>query len=203
MSDYSDLTVAAAGTIESAWGNKVRDTVVTTYANAAARDAAIGSPTEGMCVYLDDTNMVTVYDGSSWVSVSRAAMVSAGTFPSGGFTFPGAVGVGGAFNANTTVDFAGLSSGAGTDLVIDGAGAVLEKSSAKSTKKLRKKVDKAAIRAALAELPVYAFTYKDDPDNERVGWMAEDVAKVDERLVNFKDGKPWSIDTLAVVAILA
>jgi hypothetical protein len=60
-------TVAAGAAILAAtWNTNVRDQVISKFASAAARDAAITSPAEGMCAYLDDLNRVTVYDGTSW-----------------------------------------------------------------------------------------------------------------------------------------
>jgi hypothetical protein len=42
------------------------DQSVMRFASAAARDAAIPSPTEGMNCYLDDQNWLMVYTGSAW-----------------------------------------------------------------------------------------------------------------------------------------
>jgi hypothetical protein len=42
------------------------DQSVMVFDDAAARDIAIPSPSEGMTVYLEDSNFFTVYDGSSW-----------------------------------------------------------------------------------------------------------------------------------------
>jgi hypothetical protein len=39
---------------------------VMNFASAAARDAALDPPSEGMCAFLDDTNEFCVYDGSAW-----------------------------------------------------------------------------------------------------------------------------------------
>jgi hypothetical protein len=36
------------------------------FADAAARDAAITSPSEGMFAFLKDTDTLTFYDGTSW-----------------------------------------------------------------------------------------------------------------------------------------
>jgi hypothetical protein len=46
------------------------DQSVMRFATASARSSALPSPSEGMVVYLDSTNAVEVYDGSSWVSVA-------------------------------------------------------------------------------------------------------------------------------------
>lgn len=47
----------------------IQDQVVFVYASAAARDAAILAPTEGMVCYLKDTNALVQFDGASWVDV--------------------------------------------------------------------------------------------------------------------------------------
>jgi hypothetical protein len=39
---------------------------VRTFASAAARSSAITSPSEGMVSYLTDSNLMSIYDGSSW-----------------------------------------------------------------------------------------------------------------------------------------
>lgn len=58
----------------SAWVISNQDAIqpepsVTSYANAAARDAAIPSPTEGTMVYLQDSKSIYVYNGSAWTAV--------------------------------------------------------------------------------------------------------------------------------------
>jgi hypothetical protein len=42
---------------------------VWTFANAAARDAAVTSPQEGNVCYLKDTDAIMTYSGSAWVAV--------------------------------------------------------------------------------------------------------------------------------------
>lgn len=49
---------------------------VMTFASATARTAAIPSPTEGMVTYLDDTNTLYLWNGSSWQSI--VSVVGAG-----------------------------------------------------------------------------------------------------------------------------
>jgi hypothetical protein len=46
---------------------------VMTFATAAARDAALTVPTEGMTAYLQDTNVQTTYDGAAWVISANIA----------------------------------------------------------------------------------------------------------------------------------
>ena len=58
--------VAAAGTIEASWGNNIRNRAIMRYASSSARDSAVPSPDEGEVCYLEDDNVITVYDGSAW-----------------------------------------------------------------------------------------------------------------------------------------
>ena len=44
----------------------IQDQMIMVFANATARDAAITSPTEGMFVFLKDTDTLTYHDGSDW-----------------------------------------------------------------------------------------------------------------------------------------
>lgn len=48
---------------------------IPTFADAAARTAAISSPTEGMTSYLDDLNRIEVYTGSAWGAVGTILQV--------------------------------------------------------------------------------------------------------------------------------
>lgn len=42
---------------------------VMTFADAAARDAAVVAPVHGMACYLQDTNSLLLYDSSAWVGL--------------------------------------------------------------------------------------------------------------------------------------
>jgi hypothetical protein len=42
------------------------DQSVMTFGSATARDAAIDTPVEGMVAYLNDSNTMSIYDGSAW-----------------------------------------------------------------------------------------------------------------------------------------
>jgi hypothetical protein len=54
------------------------DQAVMVFDDAAARDAAITSPIEGMVIYLEDTNAVQSYSGAAWVpAVNTASIVDA------------------------------------------------------------------------------------------------------------------------------
>ncbi len=62
------ITSVAGSIITAAWANtNIRDQVVTPFASAAARDAAILVPVEGMVAYLRDVKYLTVYNGTLWV----------------------------------------------------------------------------------------------------------------------------------------
>lgn len=65
----------------------VQDQVVQVYADATARTTALGTAvSEGMVSYLEDTNAVEVYNGSSWqgFAVGDITAVTAGTGLTGG-----------------------------------------------------------------------------------------------------------------------
>jgi hypothetical protein len=66
----------------------VQDQVVQKYANSAARESALGTAVaEGMVAYLQDTNLIEVYDGSDWVNFTGDITgVTAGTALTGGGT---------------------------------------------------------------------------------------------------------------------
>lgn len=67
----SYTTVVAGTVITASWANaNVRDQVVTPFASATVRDAAITSPVEGMVCHLNDTNELWSYTGAAWVPVA-------------------------------------------------------------------------------------------------------------------------------------
>jgi hypothetical protein len=51
------------------------DQAVMVFDDAAARDAAITSPIEGMVIYLEDTNAVQSYSGAAWVPAVNTASI--------------------------------------------------------------------------------------------------------------------------------
>lgn len=59
--------VVADQTIESAWGNDVRNRTITPFTNAAERTQAIPAPIAGMLTYQLDTQTVEIWNGSAWV----------------------------------------------------------------------------------------------------------------------------------------
>jgi hypothetical protein len=67
-------TLGAGTTITAAWANtNVRDQVVSTFADSAARTTAIGSPSEGMISFLTGSNRADVYNSSTWSSLVNPA----------------------------------------------------------------------------------------------------------------------------------
>lgn len=61
-------TVVPGTVISTVYGNaNIRDQVITPFANAAARDAAITSPVRGMVAYLTDTDLLWRYNGTKWM----------------------------------------------------------------------------------------------------------------------------------------
>jgi len=67
-------TVVAGTTITASWANtNVRDQVVSTFANSADRNSAIGSPTEGMLSFLTGTNRVDVYNAAGYSALVNPA----------------------------------------------------------------------------------------------------------------------------------
>ena len=53
----------------SSWGNTIRDHVVNTFTNVAARNSAIPAPVAGMTCYLITLNVFEVYNGAVGVNV--------------------------------------------------------------------------------------------------------------------------------------
>ena len=62
------------------------DQSVMLFADAAARTAAIATPSEGMPSYLIDTSSFEIYDGSAWAGGGDITSVVAGTALTGGGT---------------------------------------------------------------------------------------------------------------------
>ena len=51
----------------------LQDQVIATFANEAARDAAITSPSEGQHCFLKDVDQTQYYTGSTWVQLGGAS----------------------------------------------------------------------------------------------------------------------------------
>ena len=50
--------------------NYLMNQSVIVFANSTARSAALPTPTEGMVTYLEDTNLIEVYNGSAWADIN-------------------------------------------------------------------------------------------------------------------------------------
>lgn len=50
--------------------NYLMNQSVIVFANSTARSAALPTPTEGMLTYLEDTNLLEVYNGSAWADIN-------------------------------------------------------------------------------------------------------------------------------------
>jgi len=69
MPEIPDVT--PGGTIQTAWGNQIRDRAIMRYTDAAARDTSVPVPVEGDTAWLTTPNELTVYNGVQWVIVSN------------------------------------------------------------------------------------------------------------------------------------
>jgi len=75
MPEVPDVT--PGGTIQTAWGNDIRDRAVMRYANAAARDASVLVPVSGDLAWLQDVDELTIYNGSGWEVINSPPAPSA------------------------------------------------------------------------------------------------------------------------------
>ena len=64
--------------LTAAQQNALAEQAVSRFADAAARDAAITSPTEGQFCYLTGTNALQCYNGSAWVQLASFAATESG-----------------------------------------------------------------------------------------------------------------------------
>ncbi|WP_328313077.1 hypothetical protein OG432_24360 [Streptomyces sp. NBC_00442] len=63
LTDAPNIEAAVSSTI-----NALTQRTILRFASASARNAAIGSPVEGMQCWLQDTNTMTYYDGTQWLT---------------------------------------------------------------------------------------------------------------------------------------
>lgn len=59
------------------------------FASASARGATLTSPSEGMLAWLQDVNLLTLYDGSAWVAVAAGTQAWTTVVLASGFTHNG------------------------------------------------------------------------------------------------------------------
>lgn len=67
--------VVSGETIEATWGNSIRDRTIQRYATTVERTNKNPTPTEGDLAYMEDTNVIEVYDGAAWVGPADARYV--------------------------------------------------------------------------------------------------------------------------------
>jgi len=77
MTEIPDVT--PGGTIQTAWGNQIRDRALMRYANAAARDASNPIPASGDMAWLLDVDRLTIYTGAVWVEYFSGNPVNNGS----------------------------------------------------------------------------------------------------------------------------
>jgi hypothetical protein len=82
--------VASGETIESAWGNAIRDRTVQRYTSTAERDSLNPGPVEGDLAYIENTNDMQFYNGSSWLNFIDTS-TSLAFLPLSGGTMSGAI----------------------------------------------------------------------------------------------------------------
>lgn len=86
---FLDFTAGQVLTADQVDTFLMRQTVMV-FDDAAARDTALsGVLSEGMLVYLKDTDAILKYDGASWISISNPGditAVTAGDYLNGGGT---------------------------------------------------------------------------------------------------------------------
>lgn len=75
---FSGRKVFQAGEVLTASDlNSIVDQTVMVFADSAARDTAIPSPTEGMVAYLSDDDSISKYTGSQWTNIQIALSFTA------------------------------------------------------------------------------------------------------------------------------
>lgn len=89
--------VATAETVEAVHVNRVKDRSVQRYATTAERTSLLPSPVEGDVAYLEDSDDLEIYDGSSWINIAQTAYVDAAdalALPKAGGTMSGDLNMG-------------------------------------------------------------------------------------------------------------
>jgi hypothetical protein len=82
----AEIPDVVAGTpVESNWGNDIRDRTVQRYADATERDVLVPVPVPGALAYLENTGIVTIYNGTAWALLGPYTpplpVIGATTFP--------------------------------------------------------------------------------------------------------------------------
>ena len=93
----------------------LQDQVICVFASSTARDSAISSPAEGQFCFLTDSDSLQYYDGSSWVTTSLGADITAVNTASNSGLAGGAT----SGDVSLTVDPSNLTDG--TSITVDTA----------------------------------------------------------------------------------
>lgn len=112
---FSDGAVLTAAQVQT----YLMDQAVMVFAGTAARGSALPSPSEGMMTYLSDSDVVQVYNGSTWSTLGQAPATLSSPSATGTYTSSGTAWTYYTFNATGTavVSTAGLA-----DVLIVGGG---------------------------------------------------------------------------------
>lgn len=104
--------------------------------------------------------------------------------------------------AGGTVNFATLGSGTGTALIRDVSGNILELTSTAASKNDIQSASKVINPKIILSLNSRAYSYKANPGIQCFGYVAEEVAKIEPKLVLFKDKSPYSIQYMNFVPLM-
>lgn len=117
-SGYKNFTTGSVLTASDVQ-NYLMDQSVMVFAGTASRGSAITSPSEGMVVYLSDTDKVQVYNGTSWSDVGGAGAAVLSNTPTGTYTSGGTAYAYYEFTASGT---ATVTTGGFADVMVVGGG---------------------------------------------------------------------------------
>jgi hypothetical protein len=87
----------------------------------------------------------------------------------------------------------------GTTLQLDGTNRVVL---AVSSLKFKDNITDLPDSSWLYNLEGKQYNYKESPNDTNFGWVAEDVAQINDKLVNYKDGEPFSIKHLDLLPFI-
>lgn len=171
-------------------------------------------PTTALSVSRIGAVTATAFDGSgAGLTNLNASSITNGTLPyanmpsgsgtwGGSPTISGTVTTNGTIRMNGVIDMPNLPTGSGGDLVYDAAANQVEV--VLSSARFKQDIRRATLDPqAVFRLTPKTFAYRRDPTTRRLGLIAEDVAAVLPRAVNYDaDGRPDSINQQALLAYL-
>lgn len=138
---YKDFQAADVLTAQEVDQYLMRQSVMV-FASATARNLALTAPTEGMMVYLEDTNRFQIFDGTSWAGFSTTGSVLADTqlyANTGGADGGAEVGAWNSFsgiktrNMNTSTEYMMVSNGDDNFISAGAGGSVFIRAGGNST----------------------------------------------------------------------